>query len=77
MRGAAYVSLVLSIAFAGISPIFFKLAVLNIGGGPSLSVVRAFLTNRYALAGLTLYALSSILWLFSLYYIEVSLMYHS
>jgi hypothetical protein len=40
MRGAAYVSLALSIAFAGVSPIFFKLAVSNIRGGLSLAAVR-------------------------------------
>ncbi|WP_297438726.1 EamA family transporter [Thermococcus sp.] len=75
MKELAYVSLALSILFAGISPIFFKLAVVNIKKGPYLAMARAFLMNRNAIMGLILYGASSVLWLVSLSYLEVSLMY--
>ncbi len=76
MRSVTYLSLALSLLFAGISPIFFKLGLQGVNGtGLSLSTIKAFLTNRYAVVGLVLYALSSILWLFSLSELPASLMY--
>ncbi len=76
MKSMTYLSLALSLLFAGISPIFFKLGLQGLkGAGLSLGAIKAFLTNRYAVAGLTLYALSSILWLFSLSELPASLMY--
>jgi drug/metabolite transporter (DMT)-like permease len=75
VKELAYVSLALSILFAGVSPIFFKLAVVNIKKGPYLAMAKAFLMNRNAIVGLILYGASSVLWLVSLSYLEVSLMY--
>ncbi|MBP1912638.1 EamA family transporter [Thermococcus stetteri] len=76
MRVIAYPSLGASLVLAGISPIFFKLALVQIKGeGLSLGAVKAFLTNKYAIIGLTFYALSSLLWLISLSDLPASLMY--
>ncbi|NJF24524.1 EamA family transporter [Thermococcus sp. Bubb.Bath] len=76
MKPITYASLGASLILAGISPIFFKLALVQIKGeGLSFGAVKAFLTNRYALAGLTFYAVSSFLWLVSLSDLPASLMY--
>ena len=76
MKSVTYLSLALSLIFAGVSPIFFKLGLQGVkGAGLSLGAIKAFLTNRYAVVGLVLYAASSVLWLFSLSELPASLMY--
>ncbi|WP_297420813.1 EamA family transporter [Thermococcus sp.] len=76
MRSLTYISLALSLLLAGVSPIFFKLGLKGVSAyGLSFDAVKAFLTNRYALIGLLLYLISSVLWLFSLSKLPASLMY--
>ena len=76
MRSVTYFSLALSLLLAGISPVFFKLGLEGVkGAGLSIEAIKSFLLNRYALIGFLLYAVSSVLWLFSLSELPASLMY--
>jgi len=81
MRLFPYLILGTCILLGGATQILFKLGMNSIGALDSterlfsLKIVTMVLSNKYILAGLVLYAVSSVLWLIGLSMLDVSLMY--
>jgi len=81
MRAFPYFILATCILLGGMTQVLFKMGMNSIGALDStekilsLKTVMMVLSNKYILAGLVLYAVSSVLWLIGLSMLDVSLMY--
>ena len=81
MKLFPYFILATCILLGGMTQVLFKMGMDSIGALDStekilsLKTVVMVLSNKYILAGLVLYAVSSVLWLIGLSMLDVSLMY--